>query len=72
LKRALAPNKRFQRMASLRWAAGELRRYVVAADIAGYTNKFLTIQDAPFIAPCCLLAVPVQYRRAEPHHDALL
>ena len=29
--------------------------------IAGYINRFLTIQDDPFIAPCCLLALAVQY-----------
>ena len=31
---------------------------------------FLTIQDDPYIAPCCLLALPVQYRRAEPKRDS--
>ena len=32
---------------------------------------FLTTQDDPFIAPCCLLASPAQYRRAEPQQDSL-
>jgi hypothetical protein len=33
-------------------------------------SAFLTIQDDPFIAPCCLLASAVQYRRAEPQQDS--
>jgi hypothetical protein len=40
-------------------------RVPLAAGIA-----FLTIQDDPFIAPCCLLALPVQHRRAELQQDS--
>jgi len=38
LKRALAPNKQFQRMASLPWAAAELWRQVVTTNIVGYID----------------------------------
>jgi secondary thiamine-phosphate synthase enzyme len=31
---------------------------------------FFTIQDDPFIVPCCLLASRVPYRRAEPKQDS--
>jgi hypothetical protein len=34
-------------------------------DRSSYT-RFLTIQDDPFIVPCHLLALPVQYQPAEP------
>jgi len=42
---------------------------MVTTDIAGNT-AFLTIQDDPFIASCCLLASPGHYRRAEPQQDS--
>jgi hypothetical protein len=35
-------------------------------------RALLTIQDDPFIVLCCLLASPVQYRRAEPQQDLIL
>jgi hypothetical protein len=33
-------------------------------------RAFLTIQDNPFAAPCCLLVLPVQCGRAEPQQDS--